>query len=200
MVVIYLGLLAEYQGTYHIIHAARQVVAAQPNVHFLVMGYPNHDRFRAEAVQYGPIDHMTFTGRVPYDQAARYLRVGDIALAPKLSLTEGAGKILNYMACALPTVAFDTPQAREFMAHFGLYAERGSAESLADRISELVQNPDQARDLGRSLRAQAINRFSWDDAARRLLGVYEAIRAPRPEMRAAALAQLLEGDHAHEPR
>jgi glycosyltransferase involved in cell wall biosynthesis len=199
-VVIYLGLLAQYQGTYHIVHAARQVVAAHPNTHFLVMGYPNPDSFRAEAAQYGPIDHMTFTGRVPYDQAARYLRVGDIALAPKLSLTEGAGKILNYMACALPTVAFDTPQAREFMAQFGLYAERGSAESLAERISELLQNPDRARDLGRSLRARAINRFSWDDAARRLLGVYEAIRAPRPELRAAALAQLLEGDHAHEPR
>jgi glycosyltransferase involved in cell wall biosynthesis len=203
-VVIYLGLLAEYQGTYHIIHAARQVVAqqaaaAQPNVHFLVMGYPNHDGYQRAAAEYGPIDHMTFTGRVPYEYAARYLRVGDIALAPKLSLTEGAGKILNYMACALPTVAFDTPQAREFMAHFGLYAERGSAESLAERISEMVQNPDRARDLGQSLRARAINRFSWDDAARRLLGVYEAIRAPRPELRAAALRQLLEGDHAHEP-
>jgi glycosyltransferase involved in cell wall biosynthesis len=199
-VVIYLGLLAPYQGTSHIIQAARQVVAAQPSVHFLVMGYPNHDGYQREAAQYGPIDHMTFTGRVPYEQAAHYLRAGDIALAPKMSLTEGAGKILNYMACALPTVAFDTPQAREFMAHFGLYAERGSAESLADRIGELVQNPDRARALGQSLRARAITRFSWDDAARRLLGVYEAIRAPRPELRAAALAQLLEGDHAHEPR
>jgi len=199
-VVIYLGLLAPYQGTYHIIHAARQVVAAQPNVHFLVMGYPNHDGYQREAAQYGLIDHMTFTGRVPYEQAARYLRVGDMALAPKLSLTEGAGKILNYMACALPTVAFDTPQAREFMAHFGLYAERGSAESLADRINELVQQPERARELGRALRARAIHRFSWDDAARRLLDVYEAIRAPRPELRAAALAQLLEGDHAHESR
>ena len=199
-VVIYLGLLAPYQGTYHVIHAARQVVAAQPNVHFLVMGYPNHDSYQREAAQYGPIGHMTFTGRVPYDQAARYLRVGDIALAPKMSLTEGAGKILNYMACALPTVAFDTPQAREFMAHFGLYAGLGSAESLADRITELAQRPDRARALGQSLRARAVKRFSWDDAARRLLGVYEAIRAPRPELRAAALAQLLEGDHAREPR
>jgi glycosyltransferase involved in cell wall biosynthesis len=199
-VVIYLGLLAPYQGTSHLIRAAHRVVAAQPRVHFLVMGYPNHDGYQREAAQSGPIDHMTFTGRVPYEQAARYLRVGDIALAPKLSLTEGAGKILNYMACALPTVAFDTPQAREFMAHSGLYAERGSAESLADRINELAQNPERARALGRSLRARAINRFSWDDAARRLLGVYEAIRAPRPELRAAALAQLLEGDHAREPR
>ncbi len=126
-VVIYLGLLAQYQGTSHIIQAARSVVAQQPDAHFLVMGYPNPDHYRAEAAQSGLLDHMTFTGRVPYEQAARYLRVGDIALAPKLSLTEGAGKILNYMACALPTVAFDTPQAREFMAQFGSYAERGSA-------------------------------------------------------------------------
>ncbi len=200
IVAIYLGLLAHYQGTGHIVEAAQRVLAAQPNMHFLVMGYPGFVEYRARAEALGVSDHMTFTGRVAYEEAARYLRVGDIALAPKLSLTEGAGKILNYMACALPTVAFDTPQAREFMAHFGLYAERGSAESLADRISELVQNPDRARDLGRSLRARAINRFSWDDAARRLLGVYEAIRASRPEMRAAALAQLLEGDHAHEPR
>ncbi|HSD83448.1 MAG TPA: glycosyltransferase family 4 protein [Anaerolineae bacterium] len=199
-VIIYLGLLAEYQGTYHIMHAARQIVAARPDAHFLIMGYPNHERFQATAAQYCPIDHLTFTGRVPYEQAARYLRVGDIALAPKLSLTEGAGKILNYMACALPTVAFDTPQAREFMAHFGLYAERGSVEALADRINELLQNPDRAHELGRALRARAVNRFSWDDAARRLLGVYDAIRAPHPELRAAALAQLLEGDHAHEPR
>ncbi|HTP11449.1 MAG TPA: glycosyltransferase family 4 protein, partial [Anaerolineae bacterium] len=128
IVAIYLGLLAQYQGTDHIIRAARQVVAAQHNVHFLVMGYPGSMEYRARAEELGVSEHLTFTGRVPYDQAARYLRVGDIALAPKLSLTEGAGKILNYMACALPTVAFDTPQAREFMANFGLYAERGSAE------------------------------------------------------------------------
>jgi glycosyltransferase involved in cell wall biosynthesis len=114
-------------------------------------------------------------------------------------LTEAAGKILNYMACALPTVAFDTPQAREYMAQFGVYADRGDVTSLADRIVELLRDPDRAYLLGQALRARAISRFSWDDAARHLLGVYDAIRAPRPELRAAALAQLLEGDHAHEP-
>ena len=125
---------------------------------------------------------MTFTGRVPYEQAARYLRVGDIALAPKLSLTEGAGKILNYMACALPTVAFDTPQAREFMAQFGTYAERGSAESLAERIGELLQNPERARALGQALRTRASQRFGWDDAARRIVAVYDAVRMAQPEL------------------
>ena len=104
------------------------------------------------------------------------------------------------MACALPTVAFDTPQAREFMGPFGLYAEQGSAESLADHITTLLHEPARARSLGQSLRARASQRFSWDDAVRRLLAVYEAVRAPRPELRAAALNQLLEGDHARESR
>jgi glycosyltransferase involved in cell wall biosynthesis len=199
-VVIYLGLLAHYQGTGHIVEAAQQVLAAQPNTHFLIMGYPGYNEYYAQAQQLGLSDRMTFAGRVPYEHAARFLRVGDIALAPKLSLTEGAGKILNYMACALPTVAFDTPQAREYMAQFGVYADRGEVHSLAGHIVELLRNPDRAYLLGQALRARAISRFSWDDTARRLLDVYEAIRVPRPELRAAALAQLLEGDHAHEPR
>lgn len=199
-VVIYLGLLARYQGTGHIVEAARRVVEAQPQTHFLIMGYPGFQEYEARARELGLGDHFTFTGRVPYEQAARYLRLGDIALAPKLSLTEGAGKILNYMACALPTAAFETPQAREFMAQFGVYADRGNADSLAERMIELLQDPDRRRELGQALRARAIQRFSWDDAAGRIVAVYDAVRAPRPELRAAALAQLLEGEHAHESR
>ncbi len=198
-VVVYLGLLAHYQGTNHIIQAAQQILAARSDVHFLMMGYPNVGQFQAEAAAHGVSAHMTFTGRVPYEEAARYLRVGDIALAPKLSLTEGAGKILNYMACALPTVAFNTPQAREFMAESGVYAERGSAASLADRIGELLQHPDRTRTLGAALRVSAVQRFSWDDAARRIVAVYDAVRVGRPELRAAALNRVIEGDHAHEP-
>src|SRR5512135_627788 len=36
-VVLYLGLLAHYQGTDHIVAAARRVIEAQPQTHFLVM-------------------------------------------------------------------------------------------------------------------------------------------------------------------
>jgi glycosyltransferase involved in cell wall biosynthesis len=199
-VVIYLGLLAHYQGTTHIVRAAQKVIVTRPDTHFLIMGYPGYNEYYDLAQQLGVSDHMTFAGRVPYEHAAHFLRVGDIALAPKLSLTEAAGKILNYMACALPTVAFDTPQAHEYMAQFGVYADRGDVTSLAERISELLQDPERAYLLGQALRARAISRFSWDDAARRLLAVYDAIRARRPELRAAALAQLVEGEHAHEPR
>ncbi|HZY44488.1 MAG TPA: glycosyltransferase family 4 protein, partial [Anaerolineae bacterium] len=199
-VVIYLGLLAHYQGTDHIIQAARKVIEAQPNAHFLIMGYPGHLGYQVHANQLGLGDHMTFWGRLPYEQAARYLRLGDVALAPKLSLTEGAGKILNYMACALPTIAFDMPVAREFMADRGTYADRGSADALAGCIIDLLQKPDRRSTIGQALRQRAIDRFSWDEAGDQILSVYDAIRLPRSADRAAALSKIREGKHAGETR
>lgn len=195
-VILYLGLLAHYQGTRHIVEAAQYVIATRPDAHFLVMGYPGFEEYRVRAAELGLSDHFTFTGRVPYEQAPRYLRVGDIALAPKLSATEGAGKILNYMAAGLPTVAFDTPVAREFMAQLGVYAECGDVGSLADRMVELLCAPDRRQTLGAALRARVMSRFGWDQAAQTIESVYAAIRAPRPELRAAALSQLQEVDHA----
>jgi glycosyltransferase involved in cell wall biosynthesis len=200
IVSLYLGLLADYQGAAHIVEAAQRVIAARSDAHFLVMGYPGFDKYRAYAAQLGVGDHFTFTGRVPYEQAPLYLRVGDIALAPKLSLTEGAGKILNYMAAGLPTVAFDTPVAREYMAHSGVYAARGDARSLADRILELMAAPDQRQAVGAALRARAASRFSWERAAQTVEAVYDAVRTPAPEARRAALSQLQDGDQASKTR
>ncbi len=200
VVMIYLGLLAHYQGTGHIVEAAKRVIDVQPTAHFLIMGYPSYEEYRVRADQLGLRDHMTFVGRVPYEEAARYLRVGDIALAPKLSLTEAAGKILNYMACGLPTIAFDTPQAREYMANLGVYAEPGGVESLADCMIKMIADSDHRPALGQALRARAVKRFSWDESARKLLAVYDAVRTPQPELRAAALSRLQEADHAREAR
>jgi glycosyltransferase involved in cell wall biosynthesis len=198
-VVIYLGLLAHYQGTTHIVRAAQKVIVTRPDTHFLIMGYPGYNEYHDLAQQLGVSDHMTFAGRVPYEHAAHFLRVGDIALAPKLSLTEAAGKILNYMACALPTVAFDTPQAHEYMAQFGVYADRGDVTSLAERISELLQDPERAYLLGQALRA-APSAVSVGMMLRAACAG-RTMRSARGGLNcAAALAQLVEGEHAHEPR
>ncbi|MBP7687117.1 MAG: glycosyltransferase family 4 protein [Thermoflexales bacterium] len=200
LVLVYLGLLARYQGTGHILEAAQRVIAAQPNTHFLMMGYPGVAEYHARAAQLGLAQHVTFTGRVPYEDAARYLRLGDVALAPKLSLTEGAGKILNYMACGLPTVAFDTPQAHEYMAQSGTYAERGNTAALADRMLGLLTDAGRRQTLGAALRTRAMQRFSLDDAASRILAVYDAVQTPVPEARRAALSQLQESDQASKIR
>jgi len=170
--VVYLGLLAEYQGISHLLQAAHQVCAHRDNVHFLIGGYPNVERYRQLAGGLGLGDHVTFTGKVPYEEAPRFLSLGDIAVAPKLSATEGAGKLLNYMAVALPTVAFDTPVSHEYLGEHGVYAAYGDAAELARCLEGLLDDPQRRAELGGALRQRAQERYSWETAGRAILEVY----------------------------
>jgi glycosyltransferase involved in cell wall biosynthesis len=125
-------------------------------------------------------DRVVFTGKVPYEESPAHLALGDIAVAPKLSATEGSGKILNYMAMALPTVAFDTPVSREYLGSLGVYASPpGDPDALARAIQALVEQPDLRRALGEGLRQRALRHFSWDRAGRQLVNIYREVLARR---------------------
>lgn len=184
-VVAYLGLLADYQGTPHLLRAATHLMTWDTPFHLLMMGFPSVERYRVMARELGIEEHVTFTGKVPYEDAPSHLALGDIAVAPKLSTTEGAGKILNYMAMELPTVAFDTPVSREYLGSLGAYASPvGDARALARAIQELLKLPRPERQaLGQRLRARASEHFSWERSGRRLLEIYRSLlgetEAPR---------------------
>jgi len=140
------------------------------------MGFPCVDEYTRRAKQLGIGDHVTFTGRIPYESARDYLALGEVAVAPKLSATEGSGKVLNYMAMGLPTVAFETPVSREYLGQEGIYAERGNASSLAEAILLCLDDADAAR-RGSALRRLAVAEHSWDRAARTIVRAYGLVSA-----------------------
>lgn len=180
-VVVYLGLLAEYQGTDLLLRTAVKM-NAKPSalpVHFLIMGFPWVEHYRRRAQELGISDRVTLTGKVPYEDAATYLALGDVAVAPKLSSTEGSGKLLNYMAMALPTAAFDTKVHREYLTDLGMYAAPGDSQALAEAIARLLQNRDEATRRGEALRERARLHYSWTAAASRIEDVYEHLLRER---------------------
>ncbi len=173
---VYLGVLSGYQGTDLILSAARRLRDQGERVHFLVMGYPEAE-FRAQAERLGLHDHVTFTGRVDYFEAQRYLRLGTLALAPKLSRTEGNGKLLLYMACGLPVAAFDLPVNREIMGGAAEWVEAGTdrgecAAGLARAVARLVHDRDRAAELAAAGRRRVEAEFAAEAAGSRLLAVY----------------------------
>ena len=175
-VVAYLGLLADYQGIPLLLQAAQILKQREVDVHFLIMGFPGVPRYQQMAAELSVADRVTFTGKVPYEEAPAHLALGDVAVAPKLSATEGCGKILNYMAMALPTVAFDTPVNREYLGTLGVYAGRtGDPAALAHTVAGLLNDPQRRTELGRQLRARAARHFSWDRAGRHLLNIYRTV-------------------------
>jgi len=176
-VVVYLGLLAEYQGTRLLVHAIQKLVRDQGrrDLHFLIMGYPGVEWYQAYVHQLGLSDYVTLTGRVPYEEAPKMLALGDVAVAPKVSATEGSGKVLNYMAMELPTVAFDTPVHREYLGELGIYVEQGRIDGLAGALAWILDRQAHGRELGAQLRERAQALFSWDLAGQRIEEVYDLV-------------------------
>ena len=178
-VVIYLGLLADYQGIPHLLQAARILKDRGREGYFLIGGFPSVSHYRQMAADVGVSDRVIFRGKVPRAKTPQHLALGDIAVAPKLSDTEGCGKILEYMAMELPTVAFDAPQNREYLGSLGAYAgSAGDPTALADAIASFLDDPQRRVELGRKLRERTIRRFSWDSAGRRLMAVYRSVIQP----------------------
>ncbi|MCS7260854.1 MAG: glycosyltransferase, partial [Anaerolineae bacterium] len=179
-VIVYLGLLTEYQGIGLLLEAVRALASHRADFHVLLMGFP-HAVYQVRAIEMGLAERFTFTGKLAYEDAPRFLALGDIAVAPKLSATEGSGKILNYMSMALPTVAFPVPVSREYLGDLGIYAAECSASALATALEEaLNMNPTARTRLGARLRERACSAYSWHRAGEQLVAVYRRLLDERP--------------------
>ena len=179
--IVYLGVLTTYQGVDKLLEALNTLRERGDDYHLLLMGYPAVDEYQARAEALGVTNLVTFTGKVLYQDAPRYLALGDVAVAPKISATEGSGKILNYMALGLPTVAFNLPVSREFLGDGGIYATEISSQGLAAALNRALDlSTDERLRLGRYLRQRVINHFSWGRAIQQIEAIYQALLAGEP--------------------
>jgi len=174
---IFMGLLKSYQGiddllaALHILVYERQFSA----FHCLILGFPDEDAYRQLAAQKGLADFCTFTGRIAYEEIGRYLALADVAVAPKISMTEGDGKIYNYMAMALPVVAYDRPASREILGELGIYATLHNPPDLARALHETLNQPEQHQPRGTANRHKAEREYSWQAVAQRIIAAYDSV-------------------------
>lgn len=171
---VYLGLLNSYQGTDLLLEAVHLLKKRECPLHFLVMGFPE-DAYRQKALERGIADRITFTGRIDYGEASRFLSAGDLAVSPKVSLAEANGKLFNYLACGLPTVVFDTPVNREILGDVGVYARYGDATDLADQLESLAGDGARRATLSATNRRKAVEEHSWQVRGNELVEVYQKL-------------------------
>jgi len=170
-VIIYLGLLNRYQGIDLLLKAAQELKRQGVTFHLLLMGFPD-EAYRSKAAKMGLSGQVSFTGRIDYADAPFLLCAGDIAVSPKISATEANGKLLNYMACGLPVVCFDTPVNRELLGDDGIYATLGDAVHLAERLKAALSEQERLYLHGERLRQRAVQYHNWQSRGAQLEEIY----------------------------
>jgi glycosyltransferase involved in cell wall biosynthesis len=78
------------------------------------------------------------------------------------------------MACGTPVIVADNSSLPEVVGDAGLLIDANDVDALSDALARLLRDPA----LGRELRGRGLDqarRFTWQKAARTLLGTYKRL-------------------------
>jgi phosphatidyl-myo-inositol alpha-mannosyltransferase len=102
---------------------------------------------------------------------------------------ESFGMVLTRaFACATPVVASDIPGYRDVMTpETSVAVPPGDPDALADAIAALLEDEPRREALGAAARRLAIERYSWDDIARRLVAIYDSANQSVPAIESVAV-------------
>jgi glycosyltransferase involved in cell wall biosynthesis len=185
--VIYIGTMDKMRHLDVLIHAFSKVRAGK-KVKLLLVGdgtdKPNLERLASEL---GIDDDVVFTGRIPFEEVPNFIAVANVGVSavPPLDIYKLSSpiKILEYMAMAKPVVANEEiPDHKEIVEESGGgILVKFEAESFAEGIIELLNNPARAEEMGRMGRKWVVKNRSYEILARRLEERYLKLIATEEE-------------------
>jgi phosphatidyl-myo-inositol alpha-mannosyltransferase len=127
-----------------------------------------------------PDDGVDVLGFLSQEALTAELVAAKALVAPSLG-GESFGMVLTRaFACATPVVASDISGYRGVMEpEAGRLVPPGEPAQLADAVVELLADEPAREQLGRSARAIAQEKYSWDGIAQRLAEIYTSLTASR---------------------
>jgi phosphatidylinositol alpha-mannosyltransferase len=132
-------------------------------------------------------DGIDVLGHVSDESLTAELAAAKLLVAPSLGWESFGMVLTRAFACATPVVASDIPGYRAVMTpRTAVAVPPGDADALAREVVALAEDEPRRRALGVAARQLAIERYSWDDIARRLAAIYEQLAVGRSAIRAAA--------------
>lgn len=179
---VYVGIMGPQDGVDQLLHVVDELVhrRGRRNITATLLGFGDClEALKAETLALRLHDHVTFTGRVDRAQMAEYLSRGDIGVCPDLKTplndVSTMNKTMEYMAYALPSVAFDLIETRVSGADAVLYAPSGDISAFADHIERLIDDPGLRSRMGRAARERVASTLDWRPQAEAYVDVYDAL-------------------------
>ncbi|WP_037365180.1 glycosyltransferase family 4 protein [Nakamurella lactea] len=179
---VYLGIMGPQDGVDTVLEVIDELVhrRGRTGLRAALLGFGDClDDLKAQCTRLGLDDVVTFTGRADKAMVADYLSAADVGLCPDrktpLNDVSTMNKTMEYMAYALPSVAFDLVETRVSGGDTVLYVESGDVQAFADAVEKLLDDPDLRADLGIAARTRVADELDWRPQAERYVSVFDAV-------------------------
>lgn len=185
-VVTFIGRFLRQKGVYEFCSAAERIIAARPDVCFLLVGWL--DRGNPSAVSEAFISrlrrHPSFRVLEKRSDVREILALTDVFTLP--SYREGTPRtVLEAMAMQKPVVVSDSAGCRQLVSHGanGLLVPVKDAASLAAALERLLDDQPLRQALGNQARRRVVDEFSSEEIINQILRLYARIKEGLPVRR-----------------
>ncbi len=203
----YVGVMGAQEGIPYLLEAARHIVRdlGREDVQFvLVGGGPALAEMRRLNSQMRLDPYVEFLGRVPDCTLLEVLNTADVCVncdeVNPMNDKSTMNKIMEYMALAKPIVQFELTEGRFSAREASLYARPNDARDFADRIVELLEDPERRERMGRFGRHRVERQLAWEYEAPKLLAAYEALFVKAPAGGGSPASTEVGFPHGYGPR
>jgi glycosyltransferase involved in cell wall biosynthesis len=117
-------------------------------------------------------DVVRFTGWLAEESCFTYIATADLGLDTNLQPEVTPVKAMEYMAHAVPIVAFDVHETRLLAGEAARYVKVGDSEEMAREIARLLDSPDERRRMSGIGRDRIEQEFAWDRQEERYLEIF----------------------------
>ncbi len=176
--VCYVGSISAMRGIEEIVHAMWQV---NGGTHLQLCGEFS-ERYVLERCKelagWKNVNELGWLDRSGVKDVLQYSVAGLVVLHPTLSYIDALPiKMFEYMSAGLPVIASDFPLWREIIDgnECGLCVDPMKPQEIAAAIDFLVNNPEQARDMGENGRRAVQDHYNWSVEAKKLAHLYKSL-------------------------
>ncbi len=171
--VLFLGRITLQKGPGYFLEAARRVLEAQPDAHFVMAGTGDLlPRMIERAAELGIAARVSFPGFVDRDRAAALYAAADVFVMP--SVSEPFGIVpLEAMDRGVPVIVSRQSGVAELVAN-ALKCEPWEVERMASLIVSALRYPALARALRDNGRSEVAG-HAWSAVAARIESIYREV-------------------------
>ena len=177
--ILYAGGLTPLKGIHHLINAFACVAKEFPQARLALVGHEENKDYAAELkrqVQKLALDkRVQFMGAMPQAQLATWMRKACVFVLP--SASEGLGRVvIEAMATGTPVIGSNVGGIPEIVedGSTGFLVPPGDQKALAEKIRWILNNPEEAREMGSRARLFAAHLFSTETYVKGYGQIFEA--------------------------
>ncbi len=186
-VIGFVGRFVEEKGLLTLFRALGKLQTAH-RWNLLLLGRgPLKEKLQQLAHEFDIEDRILWVKSVPHADVPRYINLMDTLVLPsettyQFKTLSAAGwkeqfghVLIEAMACKVPVIGSDSGEIPHVIKTDGLVFPEGNAEAFAQKLSILLESPDQRDDIAERGYRRAMSEYTNTALAKRLLAFYQTL-------------------------